>query len=255
MKSVVVLLSLMICTSTYAQWVGTYEGQLNGDNVKVNITSQANQKIVGEMSDSYQIFTITGDINGNRMAGDAVEQTLGLKFALLGEIKGNMIDFKLVVNILGMKSETPFSVTRQNNTTAKSASNKSANSNTPLAKNTTRDPKLVGRWTKNESYNSGYGDNFMGANFSQSVIFLADGGVADGGSSARMSGSNYSGKSSDGGSNQEVPGLTWHTKDSQIYFTYTQDGKSQTESLGKYYIENNNMLITLANGSKVLFSK
>jgi hypothetical protein len=95
----------------------------------------------------------------------------------------------------------------------------------------------------------------MGANFSQSVIFLADGGVVDGGSSARMSGSNYSGKSSEGGSYQAVPGLIWYTKDSQIYFTYTQDGKSQTGSLGKYYIENNNMLVTLANGSKVLFSK
>jgi hypothetical protein len=87
------------------------------------------------------------------MAGDAVEQTLGLKFALLGEIKGNMIDFKLVVNILGLKSETPFTVTKQNNATAQSGSNKLVNPSTPLPKGATRDPKLVGIWTKNESYN------------------------------------------------------------------------------------------------------
>jgi hypothetical protein len=254
MKVITVLLILMLNVTAYGQWVGTYEGELNGDKIIVNITSQANKKIVGEMVDSYQKFKITGDINGNRMAGDAVEQTLGLKFTLLGELKGNIIDFKLIMNILGLTSETPFSVTRK----SKATDSKTVSSATNVANstnNTSRDSKVAGRWTKNESYNSGYGDNFMGANFSQSIIFFADGGVADGGSSATMSGSNYSGKSKDGGSNQAVPGLVWHTKDNQIFLTFTQDGKSQTESLGKYYIENNKMLITLANGNKVLLTR
>ncbi len=255
MRYYIFSLFLLSYSIGHGQWVGIYEGQINGDNVKVDITNQANNKIEGVMSDSYQKFNITGDINGNRMAGDAVEQTWGLKVAILGEIKGNTIDFKLVTSILGVKSETPFTVTKQSKTNQKNAASSTSANTANLAKGTSRDPKVVGRWTKNESYNSGYGDNFMGANFSQSFILYADGGVEDGGSNASVSGSNYYGKSSDGGASNAIPGLIWYTKDSQLFFSYTQDGKTQSESLGKYYVENNKMLITLANGKKILLSR
>lgn len=249
----ILLFTTMFVTSN-AQWTGSYEGVLNGDKILVTLVQSGKDKISGEMSDSYQKFKITGDVNGNRMAGDAVEQTLGLKFALLGEIKGNSIDFKLVANILGLKSETPFAVTKIKATSsAKGVEN--TQKSTVSAKGQTRDQRITGRWTKNESYNSGYGDNFMGANFSQSIFFLEDGGIADGGSNASISGSNYSGRSSGKGNTQAVPGATWYTKDNQLFISYTNNGQTQTESLGKYYIENGKMLLTLANGKKVLLTR
>ena len=248
------IILVLISMPLFAQWTGSYEGVLNGDKILVTLLQSGKDKISGEMSDSYQKFKITGDVNGNRMAGDAVEQTLGLKFALLGEIKGNNIDFKLVANILGLKSETPFVVTKVKATSSAKVVENTQKS-TVAAKGQTRDQRITGRWTKNESYNSGYGDNFMGANFSQSIFFLEDGGIADGGSNASISGSNYSGRSSGKGNTQAVPGATWYTKDNQLFISYTNNGQTQTESLGKYYIENDKMLLTLTNGKKVLLTR
>ena len=113
MKGNLLVLFIFFYSALLSQWLGSFEGSLNGDIVKVNITSQSNSKIVGEMFDSQQKFNIKGDLKGNKMTGEAVEQSLGLKFTLLGELKGdNSINFNLIINILGLKSETPFTVTQ-----------------------------------------------------------------------------------------------------------------------------------------------
>jgi hypothetical protein len=255
-KAKLFILFFIVWTTSYSQWSGNYEGALHGDKIILKLTQEGKDKVSGEMSDSYQSFKITGDLIENRLTGNAVEQSSGLKFALLGEIKGSTIEFKLVANILGLKSETPFTVSKISvNQTSKTTETKSNSSSSSIAKGGSRDPKLVGRWTKNESYNSGYGDNFMGANFSQSILFLENGTVADGGSNANMSGSNYSGNSSVSGNTEAIPGLTWFTRENQLYLSYTTNGQTQTESLGRYYIENGKMLLTMANGSKILLTR
>ena len=255
-KANLILIFFFIWFSSYGQWSGNYEGSLNGDKIVMKFSQERQEKVSGEMSDSYQNFKITGDINGNRMAGDAIEQTLGLKFALFGELREDRIEFKLVAKLFGLKSETPFTVVRiSGNQSSKVTGKESKPITTVLPKGGTRDPKIVGKWTKNESYNSGYGDNFMGSNFSQSLIFLDDGGVADGGSSANMSGNNYSGSSTSGQGVKRIPDLIWFTKENQLFLTYTQNDKAQTELLGKYYIENGKMLLTLTNGNKILLTR
>ena len=113
---------------------------------------------------------------------------------------------------------------------------------------------MIGTWTKEELYQSGYGDAYMGAGTSQSMTFLQGGRMAEAGSSSYISGSDYNGQSSDDGGGV-IPGVIWYTIGNQLYMQGTENGRTQTVHLGKYYIENNNMLITGTNGEKILLTK
>ena len=114
--------------------------------------------------------------------------------------------------------------------------------------------ELLGTWTKEELYQSGQGDSYMGASASESMTFLAGGRMAESGSSATISGSNYSGQSSGQGTGV-IPGLVWYTIGNQLYLQVTENGQTQNVHLGKYYVENNNMLITGTNGEKILLTR
>lgn len=140
---------------------------------------------------------------------------------------------------------------------------KATNSATPLTttclqnikfpNGATHDPKLVGMWTKSETYNSGSGDNYMGSNFEQSMVFFADGTIGEGGSRVSISGSNYLGYTEGGA--RALPGMYWYNIGNQLYIYTTQNGQTASTHLGKYYIENGAMLITSANGQKLLLQK
>ena len=240
-------------------WVGTFKGNVNGDAATLTLQSAGPGKVKGTLKDTYQTFEVTGETTGNRFAGDAKENTLGLAFVLLGELNGNTAEMKLVFELLGQISETPFTLIKQNSSSTTSAANNSASTKaktggTSLPAGAKLDPNVVGKWTKNETYNSGYGDNFMGGNFSQSLIFMADGSVAEGSSSASIGGSNYSGSSKGAGSGV-IDGLRWYTKANMLWLSIDQNGQKQEVELGRYYIENNRMLITGKNGEKILLSR
>jgi hypothetical protein len=94
----------------------------------------------------------------------------------------------------------------------------------------------------------------MGAGFSQSMTFLPDGHIAEGASSAYMSGSYYSGQSTGQGSGI-IQGLAWYAIGNKLFLQITERGQLQTVQLGTYYIEGNNMLITGTNGEKLLLSR
>lgn len=253
----ILILTLAFYTSvitSQAGWNGTFTGQVNGDNAVMVLKVQGT-KVQGTLKDTYQTFKITGDINGNRLAGDAIEESLGLEVGLLGELKGDEAFMKLVVVFLGQTSETPFQLRRQSKSgsaTKSEPTQQTSVASTPAGANL--DPRIVGTWTKNETYNSGYGDNFMGANFSQSMTFMGDGRLAEGASSATVSGSNYSGRSSGSGSNI-LEGVTWYTKGKSLYLRVKQDGQQQDVMLGSYYIEYGKMLITGQDGTKLLLVK
>ena len=253
----VLLFSLAFCGHTIiaqAGWNGTFTGLVNGDNAVMVLKVQGT-KVQGTLKDTYQTFKISGDINGNRLAGDAIEESLGLQTAILGELKGDEAFMKLVVNFLGQTSETPFQLIRQNK--SGSALKAEGTPHKPLVSvpaGGNLDARIVGSWTKNETYNSGYGDNFMGANFSQTMTFLGDGRLAEGASSASMSGSNYSGRSS-GGGNNILEGVVWYTKGKNLYLSIKQNAQTQDVLLGSYYIENGKMLITGQDGTKLLLIK
>ncbi|MBK9255626.1 MAG: hypothetical protein IPM42_09085 [Saprospiraceae bacterium] len=242
--------------SAQQSWAGEYKGSLEGDQVILFLEPDGKDRLKGWMKDSNQKFDINAEYSGNRLAGTAVENTFGLEFTLLGELNNNQLQASLIFEFLGEKTITPFVLEKTNSNPSKNEPKliTKTDAKTSLPKDAVLDRAVSGTWTKNESYNSGYGDNFMGANFSQSLSFLPDGRVSEGGSSANMSGSYYSGNSKGDGKGV-IEGLLWYTKGNQLYLQITEQGKTQEIQLGKYYIENNKMLITGANGEKLLLSR
>lgn len=255
MRLLAFFLSLFTVVTMNAQWSGTYYGAVNGDPVVMNLT-QSGKTITGDMKDSQQTYTISGTVSGDNFSGSAIETTYALTFGLSAVRTKNVLDCNLTFDLNGEHAEVPFTVEKageasgeQTVTATETAPEKipfPADANFPVA--------LQGTWTKSETYNSGYGDNYMGSTFSQSMTFFADGSISDGGSSATMSGSDYSGQSSDSGSGK-LPGVGWYAKKNNLYLIAFAEGKWQSVLLGTWYTENNHLLITGTNGEKQLFGR
>lgn len=239
-------------------FTGEFRGEANGDPVRLSL-KQSGSSLSGTMEDSQQKYQIEGEVKGREFSGKATEQSLGIVFDLYGKLSGASLNLTMVLDLLGTKQEMKIDFTRSNaETSDKSLSQKSvpeSGQKTSLPSGASQDPALVGTWTRSENYNSGYGDNFMGASFEESITFLADGGLSDAGSRAGMSGSHYSGSSESSGSPAKIEGARWYNIGNQLYIAATQNGKTETAHLGKYYIENGAMLITAPNGSKSLLTK
>lgn len=255
MKQLALFFSLICYTMVQAQWSGTYYGTVNGDAVVMNLT-QNGTAVTGDMKDSQQTYIVSGTVNGNTLTGTAVENNLALNFGLTAEKANTILNCKLIIEMNGERAEIPFSVEKSVDGTAEQPSSQETAipEKIPFPAGSTFPTALQGKWTKSEIYNSGYGDNYMGSTFSQSMTFFADGSIADNGSSATMSGSDYSGQSADSGSGK-LPGVGWYAKKNDLYLIAFAEGKWQSVLLGTWYVENNHLLITGTNGEKQLFGR
>lgn len=245
------MLILALCSLLPAtgQWNGTYNGVVNGDPVRMTL-SQNGDAVTGQLRDSYQTYVITGSASGNLLEGAAKESNTGLEFGLSARLESETLSGKLVLEAEGATAEVPFVLTREGANPTVSA----AGAPIPFPSGAQHPAELCGGWTQNESYNSGSGDAFMGANFSQSMAFLPGGGLADGGSRASMSGSDYYGQSSGSGSGL-LEGVGWYALGNQLYLLVFHQGSWQPVHLGRWYVEGNNLLITGANNQKLLLSR
>jgi hypothetical protein len=219
---------------------GQYSGSLNGDAVTLSLKSNRDQ-YTGELYDGSNRYSVKATLQGKNLSGSCTEVNLGFSFDLAGVFQGNNLQLQLTM--LGVTQE----LLLQKNGTQAPAGKTSA---TTGADRKQRDPALVGKWTRQENYNSGYGGGYMSSE--SSLVFLADGRVSDGGSRTVVGGSDFSGSSS-GGGNGIVEGLTWYTENQKLYLTATENGKTQTECLGKYGFHENAMMITAQDGTKLLF--
>lgn len=255
MKSIALFISLFWISTFHAQWAGTYYGTVNGDAVVMNLL-QDGTIVSGDMKDSQQTYLISGTVSGNSFTGTAVESISAVSFGLTAERSDAVLDCKLIVELNGERGEFPFTVEKAATNETETASTQTENipGKTPFPADATFPVALQGRWTKSENYNSGYGDNYMGSTFSQSMTLYADGSISDNGSSATMSGADYSGQSSDAGSGK-LPGVGWYAKGKNLYFIAYAEGKWQSVLLGTWYAENNALLITGSNGNKELFTR
>jgi hypothetical protein len=253
----VILYSFFLCWVaipgfSQTNFAGTYSGTLNGDQLELTLQKGSGNALSGKMKDSQQQYEVTATINGNKLSGKAVETTWGIEFAMNGTLTGNKLNMELTLNVLGTKQVMNVEFLRK--VAAATPSSVSNDKKPGLPPNARNDSRLVGTWAKEELYNSGYGDNYMGSSFTQSMIFYQDGSVADGGSQSTISGSNYSGNSQGAGSGK-LPGVVWYNIDNQLYLRATQNGQTETVHLGKFYIENGKMLITGPDGKKTLLSR
>lgn len=237
--------------SAQINWAGSYEGVLDRDQVKLSLIISGKNMITGTMTDSANKYDVDGTFKGNTFTGKAHEKNLGLIFEMVSVLNGNNMLTTLTLDVFGAKEKMEIAFTRIGNSNTLS---QKRDKNPVTDKK--RDPQVVGLWVKESNYNSGYGfnDSYAAMNVSEKMEFLANGNMSEGGSQAQISGSNYSGSSS---SDQKkiIEGLLWYTENQKIYLLITQNGQSQTVELGKYYIENNKMLITGSNGVKLLLTK
>ncbi len=248
MRSILVILALCSLLPATGQWNGTYNGVVNGDPVRMTL-SQNGDAVTGQLRDSYQTYDITGSISGDHLEGAATESTTRLQFGLQAKLESETLSGKLVLEAEGAMAEVPFVLTRQG-----ASSDPATGASLPFPPDAQHPTELCGGWTQNESYNSGSGDAFMGANFSQSMAFLPGGRLADGGSRASMSGPDYYGQSSGSGSGL-LEGVGWYALGNQFYLLVFHHGSWQPVHLGRWYVEGNNLLITGANNQKLLLSR
>jgi hypothetical protein len=246
-------LFLFISTMTAQQtFTGTYTGLLNGEKVSLSLESAGGNLLKGEMKDSENTYVVNATWSKNTLKGNAVEKVWGIEFEMDATLNGSQLATTLTMDILGFKQGMEVSFNKVQ--TAQTAQNTKPTTTVvnPVA-GKSRDNNVAGTWVKESNYSSGYGFNNTYGSMSsrETMVFLPDGRMADGGSTTVISGGNYSGTSSGGGGNV-IDGVFWYTENSRIFLNITQEGQSQNVELGRYYIENGKMLITAANGEKLL---
>jgi lipopolysaccharide export system protein LptC len=247
-------LALFLNAKTQTAFIGSYKGYYNGDNMVLTLKSNGANTFTGEMTDSQQKYVVNASTNGNGIKGTAFEATLNLTFTFEGTLNGTQLPLNFTLNAGGQTVNLAINFTKNGVASAASATTIPPQYlKAKLPSDATHDPNLVGKWSKNEYNNSGYGDNAMSSSFSQCMVFLADGSMSDGGAKAGISGSNYSGSSEGGG--QALPNFFWYNIGNQLYIIVSENGKPQTIHLGRYYIENGKLLITGTNGVKLFLTK
>jgi len=253
MKFYLISIFLLVLGIMNAQnaFIGTYEGIFNGDNISLILMSDGGDKIFGTMQDSQNKYVVSGDVFKNDFVGQAVEASLGITFSMTGVLIGNVFNTILTFEYLGEKHAMKVALNKKDSANQNNMPNESIK-----IPNKPRDGNVVGIWVKENNYSSGYSSNgsYGAMNTRESMIFYADGSMADGGSASVVGGSNFSGSSSAAGSGV-VPGLYWWTENSKIFLHITEGEKHQQLELGRYFIENGRMLITSTNGEKILLTK
>ena len=234
---------------------GNYTANYNGDNLYLSLEQKSGSAYGGVMEDSYQTYTVTLRLSGSKVSGTAIESSMDLHFDVVGKVQGDQLSLSFTIDVLGEKQTMDLVFLRQGSgsTTTLNLDDETT-SKLSLPSGAKHPQEVCGTWAKEEMYNSGSGDAFMGAGFSQSMTLLPDGHVAEGGSSTYISGSDYSGSSSGAGSGI-IPGLAWYTISNKFFLQITENGQLQTVPLGTFYVEGSNMLITGGNGEKLLLSR
>jgi hypothetical protein len=233
---------------------GNYSANYNNDNLYLSLEQTSGSSYSGVMEDSYQTYKVDLRLAGSNVSGTAIESSMDLHFEVAGKVKGDQLSLSFTIDVLGEKKTMDVVFMRQGSPSSALNLDDPNVAKLSLPSGANHPQEVCGAWIKEEFYNSGSGDSFMGAGFSQTLTLLPDGRIAEGASSSYMSGSNYSGHSSGQGSGI-IPGLAWYTMGNKFFLQITENGQLQTVPLGTYYVEGSNMLITATNGEKLLLTR
>lgn len=235
-------------------FAGHYSAKVDESNLTLIIEPKLGTNYSGVLNDGYTSLTLELELTGTSFAGIGKESSTGVEMNVNGGIEGDHLHFTLVLDPYGEEEDFKVVFIRDGNQQVKEVGGSNQSSAANFPSDATHPQEMLGTWTKEELYQSGYGDSYMGAGSSQSMTFLSGGRMAEAGSSSYISGSNYSGQS-EGEGGGIIPGVTWYTIGNQLYMQGMENGQMQQIHLGKYYVENNNMLITGTNGEKVLLTR
>lgn len=254
----IVLFSLSIQSQATVKpvvFAGNYSAIINADKLTLVIEPSDGTSYTGVLNDGYTSLPLVLELAGATFTGAGKEPSSGVEMNVTGRIDGDQLLFTLIVDPYGDIDDIEINFTRDDADHRETAASSNEYQNAiEFPAGATHPQELLGTWTKEELYQSGYGDSYMGAGSSQSMTFLSGGRLAEAGSSSYISGSDYSGQSTGQGGGV-LPGVSWYTIGNQLYMQGIENGQMQSVHLGKYYIENNNMLITGTNGEKVLLTR
>ncbi|OIN55831.1 hypothetical protein BLX24_27945 [Arsenicibacter rosenii] len=240
-----------VLASSFAQpFSGDWQGQLKSPAQTVAATLRLipkGQQLGGRLDIASDMYTIAGTITGNKATGTMTYPTDGSTFPFTMQLTGTTLQVNITAFGVGMVG----------------AFTKSTGAGTVTAATSDklyRDPALIGAWQTSEQYGGGANSGgFYGGNTS-TMILNADGSFGDGGSTSYISGSNSSGISQ-GKGNQVIAqlnamGAKWFTKGNIFYVRIRQNSTVQDIPSSKYYVENNNALLTdLKTGAKTLYRR
>ncbi|MDQ3142812.1 MAG: hypothetical protein M3Q56_11265 [Bacteroidota bacterium] len=251
------LLYLLVCFSIVEpalcqHFVGEYTGTITNNEKVYLALSQNGHQFSGILKDEHFSYEVSARMIEKSLQGIATNTEHGLVLNLIANISNNGLN--AVLEIGGVQLNIDFARIIDQKPTEKigqkSIQNSSAIKFPPQAQH---DPNIVGKWTRQSNYNSGYGaEGSMSTE--ESTIFHPDGSLSDGGSRTVTGGSNWTGTTESNASGI-FHGIKWYSVGNQLYFISNENNKLSTELLGRYYIEDGKMLITSIDGTKALFYK
>lgn len=255
-KLALLFLLIIAANGAFAQsFAGIWTGTFNGDPVTLTLEHNGGVDWKGSLNDNSNTYTVAATASGNQLTGTATEPTLGLAFELKASVEGATMSLKLL--FLGV--EMPMTLTKSGAPASPQPTNSTQNAvpqtsaTMPnLPKNAQHDPALVGMWAAEENYNSGAAYGGGGYSSQSFLAFNADGTLSDLGGQTTVGGSDFSGQSTSAATGL-VPGVKWYTEGRNLYLVATDGTRTETQKLGRYYIENGAMLITSDSGAKQLF--
>ncbi len=227
-------------------FTGSYDGLLNQtEAVTLTLIRTATGQYNGSLRDKAQNYVVQATSEGNQLTGTASESDLGITFDLTGTLSGSQLTLDLT--LLGMTT----SVIMQKTITSPASTIK-PDLSAPV-KQGKQDPAVVGKWTRQTNYQSGYGmDGTMSSE--ETIRFNGDGTLSDEGSRTVVGGAGWSGTAA-GSPGGVIQGWSWYTEKQQLFLITHASGTTQTIPLGRYFIEDGKMLLTAADGTKVLYYK
>src|SRR5688572_26235482 len=89
----IAILSLMAHTQAFSQdpLNGNYTANYNGDNLYLSLEQKSGSTYSGVMEDSYQTYTVTLRLSGNKVSGTAIESSMDLHFDVVGKVQGDQL--------------------------------------------------------------------------------------------------------------------------------------------------------------------
>ena len=248
MKKIFFLFFLLQAMESMAQssvsWDGDYAGNIIG--IESTLLGKSRGKFwTGEINASGYAFTLSGTIDGLKVEGTMTDPQTQSTAPFRARLEDNTMiitihDINPITN-LEEDMDFVFSKTGTGTTVAQTLPTPPPPRDVDPSK---LDQRLVGQWRYTSAYVSGdfsFATDYFMQFENNGIIYITDGRTAGGGPSSSI----------DSGSG-DVHQNTWKTENKQIYLN---DPATGWYLYAKYVVDENNLMLTYANGNKQVWER
>lgn len=235
--------------ATPSGFAGNYLGNLNGVQANMNLQQQGNQ-LSGTINAGGYMYQLQGTVQGNNSQGQILDPQTQGQMSYQAMLNGNTINMTLTTQNPYSGQPQQLSLQFQKGNSTQQNPNNAYNQSQSTAGNqgnnyAERDQRLVGIWSRSESYNSGD----FGFATQESMQVLADGTYLVGDSRVIGGGPGITGDT--GNSNGVSARGQWKTQGNIIYIS---EGAGW-QPFARYYVEGYKMMLTFGDGTKQVWSR